>query len=224
EKAKEKALHNFMISFNLLRLYFPTFKPTLKGSLLSGMQGLVIYNETEKNVITSLSRIGDLPLNSAYLNKDLYGKLKGLGIEELRKNHEIAKVAKECLYWYGLGLDEKYPSAKLLNFVTVLESVLKRKNETTELKRAVAERGAILLYNQFEDRKEAVDQLKKIYNIRSKVVHTGTLIGDKDIAFLAGEYARMILIELIRRSREFNGNFSRFIDYIDDMKLKGGEK
>jgi len=219
EKAKEKALHNFMISFNLLRLYFPIFKPTLKGGLLSGMQGVAIYNETRDNLGSSVFRVGDLNLISAYLNKEIYDKLKELGIEELRKENTISKVAKECLYWYGLGLDEKYPSAKLLNFVTVLESVLKRKNETSELRRTVSERGAILLYDQFNERKEAVKQLKEIYAIRSKVVHTGTLIGDKDIAFLAGEYARRVLIELIRRSREFDGNFYEFINHIDDMKL-----
>ncbi|MCD6236367.1 MAG: hypothetical protein J7K13_00230 [Thermoplasmata archaeon] len=221
EKAREKALHNFMISFNLLRLYFPTFKPTLRGCLRSGVQNLVVYNETKGETWATLSIVGDLNLNSAYLNEELYDKLRGLGIEELRKNSSISKIAKECLYWYGLGLDEKYPSAKLLNFVTVLESVLKRKEEVSELRRTVSERGAILLYDQFEERKKAVKQLKEIYDTRSRVVHTGTLIGDEDIALLAGDYARKVLMELIRRAKEFDGDFSKFIDCIDDMKLKG---
>jgi len=223
EKAKEKALHNFMISFTLLRLYFPLFKPSLKGGLLSGRQGLILYNEIKGFLTSSVFKIGDLNLDTAYLNRGLYDKLKELGIEELRKESTIAKVAKECLYWYGLGLDEKYPSAKLLNFVTVLESVLKRKDEVTELKRAVSERGAILLYDQFEKRKEAVKQLKEIYKIRSKVVHTGTLIRNKDIASLAGEYARRILIELIKQSKDFDGDFYKFINHIDDMKLGRGQ-
>ncbi len=105
-------------------------------------------------------------------------QLINAGIDELRKKSDISKVVKECLYWYGLGLDEKYPSARLLNFVTVLESTLKKEGENGELKRAVSERGAILLYEKFEDRKKAFKELKEIYDIRSQVVHTGKLIDE----------------------------------------------
>jgi len=118
-----------------------------------------------------------------------------------------------------LGLDEKYPSARLLNFVTVLESTLKKDGENTELKRAVSERGAILLHEKFEDRKEVFKQLREIYDTRSKVVHTGVLIDDKNLASLAGGYARTVLIKLIKQSKDLNGNFDDFIINLDDIKL-----
>jgi len=141
------------------------------------------------------------------------------GIGKLQKESTISKVVKECLYWYGLGLDEIYSAAKLVDFVTVLESTLKKKGETTELRRTVSERGAVLLNNSFDDRKTAFEQLKKIYDLRSKVVHTGALIDNKDLAIMAGSYARAVLIALIEKSEEFNGNFEEFINYIDDIKL-----
>jgi hypothetical protein len=118
----------------------------------------------------------------------------------------------------GLGLDEKYPLARLLNFVTVLESTLKKKSENTELKISVSERGDILLYKEFEERKKAFKQLKEIYDTRSQIVHTGVLIDDKDLASIAGGYARAVLIELIKQSKDLNGNFDGFIMNIDYIK------
>lgn len=219
EKAKELALHNFLVSFNLIKLYATNFKPVLKGCLLSGNQELIVYNETDKNMSANLSKVGDLLLNHAYLNNDIYIQLKSAGIDELSKPTKISQVVKECLYWFGLGLDEKYPSARLINFVTVLESTLKKKDENTELRRTVSERGAILLYDKFEQRKEAFKQLREIYDTRSKVVHTGVLIDNKDLASLAGGYAKAVLINLIKKAKEFNGNFDDFITSIDDIKL-----
>lgn len=222
EKAAELAIHNFMISFNLLKLYAPSFKPVLKGCLMTGKRGLIAYDETDKVTHASASLVGDPLLNQAYLNNQLYKQLIDAGISELRKTDSISKVVKDCLYWFGLGLEEKYPSAKLLNFVMVLESALKKKEENTELNRAISERGAILLYDGFEERKTAVKQLKDIYKARSEVVHTGTSIEDKDVVSLSGAYARAVLRKLIKMSKDFNGNFDKFITYLDDMKL-GGE-
>lgn len=221
DKAVELATYNFMISFNLLKLYAPSFKPALKGCLVTGKRGLIAYDETDKVPCASASLVGDPLLNQAYLNNQLYKQLIDAGISELRKTNNISKVVKDCLYWFGLGLDEEYPSAKLLDFVMVLESALKRKDEKTELRKAVSERGAILLYDKFKERKEAVKQLKDIYDVRSKVVHTGTLVGDKDVVSLSDAYARAVLIKLIKMSKRFNGNFDGFITYLDDMKLKG---
>jgi len=102
EKAKEIALHNFMISFNLFRLYAPNFKPALKGCLLSGTQNLNVYDETCKSISKNYSNVGDLQLNHAHLNKKIYDQLINAGIDELRKKSTISTVVKECLYWYGL--------------------------------------------------------------------------------------------------------------------------
>lgn len=220
EKAKEMSLHNFLISFALLKLYAPHFKPFIRGNLLSGNQELIVFNKTKKSLSPHLSRTGNLPLNHAYLNKKFYDELKRKGISELRKDNDISKIAGACLYWWGLGLEEKNPSAKLINFVMVLESSLKRKEEMTELKRAVSERGAILLGKDFTERKKIYRDLNKIYDIRSKIVHTGVLKGDHDFANLAGSYAKEILITLISSSKRLDGNFEKFIEEIDDKKLR----
>lgn len=223
-KAEEKALFNFTVSFNLLRLYSPNIKPLLKGHLLPGVQKLIVYNMTENILSDHVSTVGELRLNNAEINENFYNKLADIGIKELQEDTPITKVVKECLYWFGLGLDEKHTSARLVNFVTVLEGSLKKKeDERQELKKTVSERGAFILYDNYDQRKKAIGQLNKIYNLRSDVVHKAALIDKKidgeDPASLAGSYSRLILIKLIKMSKELKGNFKAFIDYIDDIKL-----
>jgi len=221
EKAEELAIHNFTISFNLLKLYAPSFKPALKGCLIPGKRGLIAYDETNGKTNASASLIGDPVLNQAFLDNQLYRQLVDAGIGELKNPNTISKVVKDCLYWFGLGLEEEYPSAKLLDFVMVLESLLKRKEENAELNRAISERGAILIYDGFEERKKAAEDLKKIYKKRSEVIHTGTSIEEKDVVSLSSAYARAALQKVIKMSKDFGGDFEKFIDYLDDMKLKG---
>ncbi len=221
EKAKELAKHNFLISFSLLKLFAPNFRPSLKGSIRPGHISLELYNKHDKTLGSSHSVVGEHILNNAFLNRIIYAQFEEAGIKELEKDTPIKKVVEESLYWFAAGLEEKYSSAKLLNFVTVLESVLKKDNEKTEIKRAISERGALLLTDDFEARKKARKELNEIYNIRSNVVHKGKLIKDNDISRKAGGYARAILIKLIGKAKEFKGDFISFIDYLDDLKLKG---
>lgn len=219
DKAKMLATRNFVLSFSLLRLYAPDFKPFLKGTLITGSRDLSSYNTKKKIIDSSSSKTGELPLNHAYLDSELYSRLEEKGISALTDNNSITKVVKECLHWYKIGLEEEeLPSAKLLNFVTILESALKRKGEQDELKQRVADRCALLLASTFEDRKKIVTNITEIYKLRSKVVHTGAIIEDTDFAELAGAYARAVLIELIQKNSEYGGNFERFIDDIDDKK------
>lgn len=170
ERANMLAIENFTLSFSLLKLYAPSFKPVLKGTLLAGDRKLTSYNITTERIHNSSSTTGDLPLNHAYLDNDFYSHLKQKGIAELSTNSSITIVVKQCLYWYNMGLEEELPSAKLLNFVTILESSLKKKAERDELKQRVADRCALLLENKFEERKKIVDDISDIYKIRSKVV------------------------------------------------------
>ena len=220
-KAKERAFYNFKLSLYLLRLYFPYAKPVLKGCLTNEDQLFIGYGKRSKICYRDTVPEGNSRSYPAFLDSEKYGDLVNEGITALEKDCSISKVAKDSLYWFGLGLDEEYLSAKLVDFTLVLESVLKKKDEQTELRRAIVERGAILLFNTFEDRKNAAKELKDIYDVRSKVVHTGTTIVNENIVSTAEEYARKVTKKLITKSEEFNGDFDKFIDYLDDTKLRG---
>ena len=220
EKACMLAINNFMISFNLLRLYAPNFKPAIKGTLVTGNQEIIRYNKTKQISGRGLYKMGDLPTNHAFLNNDYYTYLEKEGIKDLSNQSSINKVVKDCLHWYGIGLDENMPSARLLIFVTILETALKRKGEMNELKQRIADRCALLLGNDFDTRKYISEAIAKIYGLRSKVVHTGVIIDDQNIAELSGSYARTVLLELIKKNNQFKGDFEKFITEIDDMKYR----
>ncbi len=220
EKARVLAVNNFTISFNLLRLYATNFKPAIKGTLVSGCQNISEYNISKKVPEKSSTTIGDMPLNRACLNANLYTSLEKKGINTLSNNNSISKIIKQSLHWFGIGLDEEMPSAKLLNFVTVLESVLKKDKEKTELIQRISGRCALFLGNDFDTRIKIANEISTIYSVRNKVVHKGVIIGNQNIAELAGIYARSILIKLIQENERLNGDFSEFINELDNKKFK----
>lgn len=228
EKARNIALDRFNICYNLLRLYTPNHKKSLKGILVTGNQNLIIWNISKKNSYDTIKpSLNDLCnsegekiiLRSVSLSNRLYKEFEQDRIQYLLTVNPISDVVKDCLYWYGLGLDATMYSAKLINFTTVLESALKTKNETTELKLRISDRCAFLLGDNYEARVKIHKEIGSIYNERSKIVHRGALIKDQDIVTLAGSYAKSVLIKLIQENSRLKGNFSEFIMEIDQKKF-----
>jgi len=88
---------------------------------------LVCYDEKEEITHKEASLIRNPSFYSAFLDNRIYSKLVDAGITKLEKDSSIGEVVKNGLYCFGLGLDEEYLSAKLLDFTLVLESLLKKK-------------------------------------------------------------------------------------------------
>lgn len=228
EKARNIALDRFNICYNLLRLYTHNFKMPFKGILVTGNQNLIIWNISKKNSYGTIkpslnylcnSEGESIILKSVSLSNNLYKEFEQDGIQYLSNIITISNVVKDCLYWFGLGLDATMESAKLINFTTVLESALKRNDETTELKQRISDRCAFLLGDDYETRIKIHEDIGSIYKERSKIVHRGTRIKDQDIVNLAGFYAKSVLIKLIQENRRLKGNFSEFIREIDRKKF-----
>lgn len=235
-KAEELAIDNFNISLNLLRLYFPTLDISIKRPMsLSENQEKIAHEIISTNISKNyvhVSRKNDVP-KYRNLSSKVYDYLVKNGINSLSNNNQIScefKISdkvKDCLYWYGLALDTSLLSAKLLNYVTILESALKI-NENDELTQRIADRCALYLESDFGKRKDICNNVKRIYRLRSTVVHSGSIIGKKpnkkseqlELIEFADKYARGVLIKLIRENDQRNGDFEKFIQDIDDMKYK----
>lgn len=228
EKARNISLDRFNICYNLLRLYTHNFKMSFKGILATGNQNLIIWDISKKNsdntVKPSLDYLcnseGELIiLKSVRLSNRLCEEFGQDGIQYLLNINPMTNVIKDSLYWFGLGLDATMESARLINFTTILESALKRNNETTELKQRISDRCALLLGDDYKTRVKIHEDVSSIYNQRSKIVHRGDLIKDQDIVTLAGFYAKSVLIKLIRENSRLSGDFSEFIREIDRKKF-----
>lgn len=217
-KANDSALQNFNISLNLLRLYFPYSKPIIKELIHSDNFEIYSFNMDSKLGLISFRDSDDIKFNTITLSKEIYSDLQQKGIKELEKNCSITEVIINCLHWYGAGLDESLQSSKLLNFVTILESTLKKKGEKTELKQRVADRCALLLGNNFNEKKEIEKLISNIYNERNDIVHVGNIINNENIVEIAKAYSRAVLIRLMELNSKYNGNMEKFIDELDDKK------
>jgi len=217
KKLKELALINFETTFNFIKLIYPNFDAKLTGAMLSGRRDfLIIKDWYMKSISSNVEWIGDSRVNKARLNSPIYEKLKYLKFETISKIQQ--KYLKDCLYWYGQGLKTENNSNKIINFVTILESLLKLKDEKTELNKSISERGAVMLNDSFEYRLLIKDELKEIYNVRSDIVHTGELTGNNNISTLAGAYARQIILRYITLAQRYKSH-EELVGYLDNLKL-----
>lgn len=218
-KAKEKAVHNFKASFSFLNLYCHNLKLVLKGQSLPEIQTAVLHRGNEDETPPDESSIPEL-------NESDYEMFVNEKIKMLDEERPIKKNIKELLYLFQLGLEQKHPLLKLINFVVVLEACLMKENER-RIKCLVSKRGAFILYEQVGDQIEKVEnRLSKIYKIRSDVLHEGNLNGKridgKDPVFLAELYSKLVLEKLIDGYKEYEC-VGQFIDRIDTefQKING---
>lgn len=217
KKLKELALINFETTFNFIKLIYPNFDAKLTGAMLSGRRDfLIIKDWSMKSISSNVEWIGDSRVNEARLNSPIYEKLKDLKFETISEIQQ--KYLKDCLYWYGQGLKTENNSNKIINFVTILESLLKLKGEKTELNKSISERGAVMLNDSFEYRLLIKNELKEIYNVRSDIVHTGELTGNNNISTLAGAYARQIILRYITLAQRYKSH-EELVGYLDNLKL-----
>lgn len=221
-----------------MRLYLPNSNIAIKGKGAVSIsdtrevitQDIISVNKTKGRGNSSSNR--NVVIDQAF-SVELYEALENMGINNLSNDSEIKDVIKNCLYWYGLALDTNLLSAKLFNYVTVLESALKRSSEKNELTQRIADRCALFLETEFDKRMKVCKDIKEIYTLRSSVVHTGRVIGKKYVVKkpqeileeqrltgLAGTYARNVLIKLIKDSNQWDGDFEKFISEIDYLKYK----
>lgn len=240
-KAEELAIDNFNLSLNLLRLYFPNLNISIKRPIsMSDTQEKIAYEIISINITKKDRNISEKndKKKCVDLSPKIYDYLVKNGIDSLSNNSQIdcalkiSDVVKDCLYWYGLALNTSLLSAKFLHYVTILEAGLKLNGEDSEVTQKIASRCSLFLETDVGKRREIRKEIIKIYDLRSKVVHTGRILGKKsekeldDIASQmrltesASIYARNVLIKLIRENNERKGDFEKLIKDLDNMNHK----
>ncbi|MCB1188334.1 hypothetical protein KDL29_14310 [bacterium] len=85
---------------------------------------------------------------------------------------DFEKSILYALHWYYEGWHADLPRNKLLYFTIVMEILLKRSSEYA-ISRYISENAALILETDPTNRISFSDKVRKIYDLRSKIVHDG---------------------------------------------------
>ncbi len=135
--------------------------------------------------------------------------------ESAQTNLETSIIT--CIRWFGRGVHEDMDCDKFLFFVIALESLLIRTGEKGKTKK-IAERSAHLIWGS-SVKPRNIQDIKRLYKIRSKIVHEGIEdIEPEDLEFTL-KIATVCLFNLVGKANEWN-SVDALINEIASSKVK----
>ena len=129
---------------------------------------------------------------------------------------KIQERIKRSVIWYSRGMNADDPNEQFVNFAIALESLLV--GDGGSIRQKLADRVAFLLAEEYEDRIEVSKKTKKLYDLRSKVVHTGTSVTEHDLIDLCHITNRSIVSFA---TRDF-ASWEEFIEWISRLTYSSG--
>ena len=126
--------------------------------------------------------------------------------------------------WAGRAQVEARTEEAFLLYAIALESLLLGKDVKTELAYRLAVRCAHLLGGPtVDDKKRVVDQIQGLYQLRSKIVHSGNFVVREGELNLISEYAIVTLLTVIERDPFRSMTTSKeFETWLENQLLSGG--
>lgn len=223
--AREKAIQKIEELLSLIKLHSFSSDSLnhmsyfgIKGSIIRSSHRVLIGSK-QNNLTPSIERVGYLfPYNFHDTNKQIHRKkggfLKTLKLLKDQRNN-LEKRILTSIYWHSKAFDipivskkkgfhdrrENYVSnrfnlsQKFINLIISLESLLIFGREVKS--KNVSNRASYILSKNTLDREHTRKLFKRIYDIRSKIVHEGyNLISQEDVRLLI-DYSKGIIINVI---------------------------
>ena len=101
------------------------------------------------------------------------------------QNNKHEKRVLTAIHWAGRASAERRPEEAFIFRAIALESLILGSGDHSELTQRLALSVVHLLGDALRDRKDAVTQIRSLYAVRSKIVHSGTYeISEKDARLL----------------------------------------
>ncbi|MCJ2367864.1 HEPN domain-containing protein [Aeromonas dhakensis] len=125
-------------------------------------------------------------VNENTRNLILHEKNKSL-LSCVQQKGEINKRLHQAVSWFGKAVNADIPEDQFLFFAISIESLLVGDEPSGgfssqgSINQKISERSAFLLGNSFKERIEIEREIKRIYGIRSKIVHTGAKADNSDV-------------------------------------------
>ena len=172
------------------------------------------------------SSIGVTPVNevifrkqveaiSAYLPADPGPNAKG---RPLQRYNRVKRASQRLLAAgkHAVGSatpwDEVRAMDSLIHYVVALEALLAKEGETTEISRRIAQRAAVVAGTSDSDRLRIEAEIRKVYSLRSKVLHGIADPAAADLETLRAIVRRVLLARLVHDSAPWNPPFEELCD------------
>jgi len=110
-----------------------------------------------------------IPMNLEYfrtLDDKVFERL--LELNKLDGLNEIEQRVLQSIYWLGESYLHKEIQYKFVNVITAIEAIIQTRNLNLN---AMAEMIAFILEDEYSNRVSLIKKFKKLYNIRSRIVH-----------------------------------------------------
>jgi hypothetical protein len=135
--------------------------------------------------------------------------------------NEFQELLLGAIIHYSKSVLKADPSERLLYVVTALESLL-IKDSGEAILQNLRERMAVMMASDINARIKAMDDISKVYDIRSKFVHTALPV--QDVAILAGfvEEAWATIFFLLNNYDKWATKID-FLRFVDSFKFRGPE-
>ncbi len=134
--------------------------PQTEGAILSFVQGHRLLLSVRNRCAKTLGSIQNL----------WFSELSKILSKRERERSHFERLLVTAIDLFGTAMNQSNSREAYLNFVTALESLLLKEKEPRGL---LAERVAIIAGESYEAREDLFNDMEHIYDVRSKIVHSG---------------------------------------------------
>lgn len=225
EKAKEKGYAKLEDTLSILRLFEPRLKIDAEGKLSGQVAYIRIINFKTKHLYTSSFSEGTPITNNYALHKSYYEALLNHGLSTINEMHLSEQSSNfkvkilDAIHWYGSAVKEEYDGEKFIKLTICLETLLKKESDKEEVTKTISERLALLVGQDFSERKKILSEMKELYGVRSSIIHRGKRNVEETKLNQLFILSRLVIINSLYRYKE-DDSFDKFINDIDDMKMR----
>jgi len=131
-----------------------------------------------------------------------YRRLRGI-LRPAQDRTDAQERMFSTIRWIGRGAVTPWNEQALLNFVVALESLVLGPSRESELKFRLRLRSSLLMAAKRKFRKNVFDRVGELYDVRSAIVHRGSLHVTPDLRDSARTIAVLALLETLRHPSFF---------------------
>jgi hypothetical protein len=193
----------------------------LGREIVEGIKSLEMENGRVRR--TSSRAVGKPVLHWHLSDDDVRRYAEGLGFDQVNKllaskdRTKFQDTLLDDLLLYSRSTQEKDLAGKLVYTLVAMESVLLR-NDTEPIQQNVGERMAFINANTVEERQRIIRDLKAAYALRSRFVHHGHTIEERETIWRFMINAWALFTTLAKASQRFKTK-EELIDQLEELKL-----